>query len=79
MNWFIAHLIGDYLLQSDWMAMNKKKANLPCLVHCFIYTAVVWALTAWPIWALAVVFVTHFAIDRTWVIKWFMGYTLRGL
>jgi hypothetical protein len=23
--WILAHLIGDYLLQNDWMAENKKK------------------------------------------------------
>ena len=78
MNWLIAHLIGDYLRQSDWMAMNKKKSSLPCLVHCLIYTSVVWTLTAWPMWALVVIFATHFAIDRTWFVKWFMSlYSVR--
>ena len=33
----IGHLVGDYLLQNDWMALNKKKQHLPCLVHCFIW------------------------------------------
>ena len=75
MNWLIAHLIGDYLLQGDWMAMNKKKASFPCAVHCLVYTITVWALTGWPMWALAVVFATHFAIDRTWIIKWYMKMT----
>lgn len=23
----IGHLVGDYLLQNDWMALNKKKAG----------------------------------------------------
>lgn len=29
MNWFIAHLVGDYILQNDWMANNKKGALFP--------------------------------------------------
>lgn len=29
MNWLIAHLIGDFLLQIDWMA-DKKKSAWPC-------------------------------------------------
>ncbi len=29
MDWFIAHLVGDYLLQNDWMANNKKGTLLP--------------------------------------------------
>lgn len=24
MHWIFAHLIGDYIFQNDWMAMNKK-------------------------------------------------------
>jgi len=26
----IGHLVGDYLLQNDWMALNKKKRSLNC-------------------------------------------------
>lgn len=29
MDWLIGHLIGDYLLQTDWMALNKKGKLLP--------------------------------------------------
>lgn len=25
----IGHLIGDYLLQNDWMALNKKQSSFP--------------------------------------------------
>lgn len=27
MHWIFAHLIGDYLIQNDWMALHKKKAR----------------------------------------------------
>jgi hypothetical protein len=72
MSYLIGHLIGDYLLQNDWMAANKKRATLPCLVHVLLYTLAIAACTGWPLWALAVVAVTHFAQDRTQVIAWWM-------
>lgn len=73
MNWLIAHLIGDYLIQNDWMAQNKKERTLPCLVHVSLYTTAVFALTLWPWWAMAIVFVTHFIQDRTKIITWWMA------
>ncbi|MBA3312740.1 MAG: DUF3307 domain-containing protein [Planctomycetota bacterium] len=72
MDWFIGHLIGDYLLQTDWMAVNKKSRALPCLVHVGIYTVAIGVLTWWPWWALLVVAATHFVQDRTHVILWWM-------
>lgn len=65
-----AHLVGDYLFQNDWMAQNKTKASLPCLVHVLIYTGVHYLIllsmgAAWPLWAFAVIGATHFYIDRT--------------
>jgi hypothetical protein len=35
--WILAHFIGDYLLQNDWMAQNKKKSNLACTIHVGLY------------------------------------------
>lgn len=57
---------------------NKKHAEYPaaiwgwwvghlaCLVHCIVYTMVIWAFSFWwmPAWGLAIVFGTHFVIDR---------------
>jgi len=66
---FLGHLAGDYLLQNEWMAMNKSKNTLngwmAALVHCIIYTLAV-CLFMWnfdPIW-IVVVFLTHFPIDK---------------
>ena len=71
MNWLIAHLVGDYLLQNDWMAIGKKKSSLPCFVHVALYTATVALFTRWPWWALAIVAATHFAQDRAdLVLRW---------
>jgi hypothetical protein len=72
MNYLIGHLIGDYLLQNDWMAQGKKKSALPCFVHVVIYTAAVMLLTHWPLWAATVVAMPHYAIDRWQFVPWYM-------
>jgi len=62
-NQIIAHMIGDYVVQSDWMASQKTKSHWPCIVHAATYTLVFLALTQ-SIAALLVIGVTHFIIDR---------------
>lgn len=74
MNWLMGHLIGDYLLQNDWMALNKKKATWPCFVHCVIWSMTVALCAHWPPWTLPILFVTHFAQDRTDVVVWLMNH-----
>jgi hypothetical protein len=60
---FLCHIIGDFWLQSDWMAMNKSKKSWNCLVHVLIYTSMFLFLTAsWK--ALLFIGVTHFILDR---------------
>jgi hypothetical protein len=59
----VAHLVGDFIAQSDWMALNKSKRSLPCAVHCLIYTACFAVFHPSPA-ALGVIFGTHFLIDR---------------
>ena len=58
----LLHFVGDYLFQSDWMAMNKTKAHFPALVHCVLYS--VPFLLIVPLWAFLIIFGTHFLIDR---------------
>ena len=70
----VGHLIGDYLLQNDWMALNKKASTFHCAVHGLIWTACVVACAGWWSWPVAaVLFATHFAQDRTAVIRWYMA------
>jgi hypothetical protein len=67
----VGHLVGDYLAQNDWMALNKKRSSLACGVHCLIWTACVVAFSWFPVWTAIPLFVTHFIQDRTTVIaKW---------
>jgi hypothetical protein len=59
----LAHLVGDYLLQSDWMALNKTQRHPPAAAHALTYTLPFLALTRSPA-RLALVAGSHFAIDR---------------
>lgn len=59
----VAHAIGDYVLQSDWMATEKTKQSLAALLHAVVYSIPFLALGASP-WALAAIIGTHFVIDR---------------
>lgn len=71
----VGHLLGDWLLQNDWMARGKQKRffNQAILVHCTIYTvSLVVALsqvdtpplTLSVYWLFAAfIFLTHWGID----------------
>lgn len=59
----ICHLIGDYILQSDWMAQNKTSKNTAALAHCLTYGLPFLFLTFSPL-ALLVIVGSHFLIDR---------------
>lgn len=63
----ILHLIGDYVTQSDWMAVNKRTSSKAAFVHAFVYSvpfAVLLWFTSKSGAALAVILGTHFLIDR---------------
>jgi len=59
----LCHLIGDYILQSDWMAVKKAKFSIAAAVHVMTYGLPFLFLrpsfTAW-----LVIVVSHFVIDR---------------
>jgi hypothetical protein len=59
----VAHAVGDYILQSDWMATEKTKQNTAAAAHAITYTLPFLFLTRSPA-ALAVICGTHFVIDR---------------
>lgn len=73
----LAHLVGDYIVQNDWMAKNKVnqfwsgwsaglQGDWACTVHCLLYTLSVWAFSwHWiPWWGLLLCFTVHWPIDR---------------
>ncbi len=60
---FLAHLVGDYLLQSHWMAVEKTKRTLPAAAHAVCYGLPFLALQPTPA-TLGVIVGSHFVIDR---------------
>lgn len=63
----LAHAIGDYVLQSDWMASKKRTDPIACLVHAMVYTLCfipfVWGSHSWAS-PLLVICGTHQLIDH---------------
>lgn len=59
----IAHLVGDYLLQSHWMATEKTRNSLAAAAHAVTYT-LPFAFITWSLPALALICGTHFLVDR---------------
>lgn len=73
----ISHAVGDYLIQNDWMAKNKKvrswMGELACHVHCITYTIMFIAIAS-PT-ALLAIYLSHYAIDRSGFVMWYMKVT----
>lgn len=59
----LAHAVGDYLIQSDWMAIEKTRRSWPAVAHAVTYGLPFLLFRPSPA-ALAVIVVTHFVIDR---------------
>lgn len=59
----LAHLVGDYLLQSHWMATCKTQRWWPAVAHGLTYT-LPYLLVTQSVWALLVICVTHIVIDQ---------------
>lgn len=56
------HLVGDYVLQNDFIAKTKGENWYHLIVHCILYCLpffVLFGLT----WQLSFIFITHMIID----------------
>jgi hypothetical protein len=76
----LGHLVGDYLLQSDWMALNKKKIGakgwIPCIIHCLIWTtSMMLFIGKLNIALLLGLFISHLILDRTNLVVWLLNAT----
>lgn len=62
----VCHLIGDYVIQSDWMATEKTKRLWPAFVHAVSYSIPFWFIIDWDRqpWALFVIVLSHAVIDH---------------
>lgn len=83
-SFMIAHLIGDYLLQTLEEANQKAQKsffNWPLWRHVIKYTAVcavpIWYFSAHPAWIL-LVFGSHLLFDRRWPIIWWRHHVTRN-
>jgi hypothetical protein len=88
----VSHLVGDYLVQTDWQAQHKRGGlggdpvrRRALFSHVISYTvafvpAFVWIaddLGAGVAWAVAAVFLPHLAQDDGRVLTWFV-YRVKG-
>lgn len=62
MNQLIAHLLGDYFLQSDWMASTKRQNLLACVLHALTYVLPFLFLTK-HLFVLVAIGGSHLVID----------------
>ena len=58
------HLVGDYLLQNNWMALSKNRNAWRNTVHCIIYTLSIMLFCRTADWRfVTLVFVSHWIPD----------------
>lgn len=76
----LAHFVGDYLFQSQWMADEKVKRWWPAVVHGVLYTVPYFLLVTHSFWALFIICTTHIVIDRyrlakrvVWAKNWLLA------
>jgi hypothetical protein len=72
----VAHLVGDYILQSHWMATEKVRNSLAAAVHAVTYTLPFAFITLDPL-ALALIAALHFPVDR-WRLARFLVWAKNG-
>jgi hypothetical protein len=63
MELLLLHLIGDYITQNHWIAVQKTKRWLWAIVHGVIYS-LPFALLTTDIRRLTIISITHILIDR---------------
>lgn len=71
------HFIGDFLLQSDWMALGKSKRLLPLVAHVAVYAACFLPFLSWRFAIITFAFhLVQDMITSQWTTKlWFLPLT----
>lgn len=70
----IAHLIGDYVLQNDFLAKTKGENWYHLFVHSALYVVPFYILFGWG-WEILLLFIHHFLIDAEKARWGIIGYT----
>ncbi|MDZ7292099.1 MAG: DUF3307 domain-containing protein [candidate division KSB1 bacterium] len=63
MEQLLCHLVGDYVLQTNWMVRYKQKRTVVAAVHALTYILPFILITQSPA-TLFIIFSTHLLIDR---------------
>lgn len=67
----IAHLVADWLLQNNWMALNKRDLRHPAgWVHAAIYGLLMGLALGWM--GGLVLAALHLVIDTGWPVNWWL-------
>jgi len=90
----VAHMVGDYLFQTDWQARNKRgglsgpgTARRALLAHVSTYTlaflpAFIWIgselNTAWAVLSAVLIFVPHLVIDDGRIVRLYLSRVKRA-
>lgn len=70
----LCHLIGDYVLQSDFIARTKFGNSYHLFVHCALYVVPFWIAFGYDWIGLSFIFLSHLIIDFSKV-KGLISYT----
>lgn len=62
MEQIILHLVGDFVTQTQWMAVNKSQSNFAAGTHALVYALPF--LFIGSLGAVSFIFATHFLVDR---------------
>lgn len=68
-SYVLAHFVGDFLFQNDWMAVNKKKNSFVCTVHVFLYM-LPFLLVELSWFQFILIAIQHWIQDRTKFVSW---------
>jgi hypothetical protein len=89
----VAHMVGDYLFQTDWQARNKRGglsggvAFRALITHVTTYTlafvpALIWIAgeldPGWGLLGAALIFLPHFVIDDGRIVRAYLAHVKRA-
>lgn len=66
----LAHFIGDFLLQNDWLAVGKKRSSWICTLHVALYM-MPFLLVDITLVQFTLIAIQHWAQDRTQFVSWY--------